>query len=399
MTMKHLLIFSSYPAMGVVHDTKTVGVASYTKNILREIKKNLSIEISVYAEYFKKQETYREDDVTVNRIWQRNNIESLISCFSSMFRSSTEDILISYEANMVGGILSNIVFFILMTISRLRGKKLYLVLHQVVDTFEGLESNVIKKYVLGWTVKIFYAWMMLIAYKIVVFEEELKHTLHDAKKVIVIPHAVESWKALSKVTAKTKLNYQRQVFYALYFGYLSLYKGVDRLIDVFPKNKINRLIIAGGGNPNHIDKPAYKVYIDTLKHRARKKGIRITGVIDEDEIPYFFSAADVVVLPYRLFFSSSGPLSLAFAFEKPVLVSTELQAYFKSKDFTHALADAHLTQEDIVCDMNNASAFSDKLDQVKKNYSAYVAFSRSLKKSRSWNIIGKMYAQLFTNSI
>jgi len=57
------------------------------------------------------------------------------------------------------------------------------------------------------------------------------------------------------------------------------------------------------------------------------------GFLDEKDLPVYFGAADLVVLPYRTFMSSSGPLSLAQAMGKPFILSEEAARVLKTQDF------------------------------------------------------------------
>jgi glycosyltransferase involved in cell wall biosynthesis len=199
-------------------------------------------------------------------------------------------------------------------------------------------------------------------------------------------------------TAKKALGIAPDKKVILYFGYLSWYKGAD-LFFKFAKKMANsnyHFLLAGGPSFTNVHKPHYKKYLDLFINPP--KNIQITGFVPEDKISLYFSAADLVVLPYRTMMSSSGPLSLAFSFEKPLVMSEKMKDYVKTKDFYTAMNELKLSHEDIFFKLNNKS-FSMALQ---KNHSQLVQFSRHMKKLREFDTIGKKHmsviAQLSSNN-
>jgi len=353
-----ILVISSYPEKYQIHGKKTVGGASYSKNLVTNLKKtDKNIEIEVLAEIHDKKEKYKEGKIVVNRIWKRSSISSLIYLMLFVLRRSEKKILISFEFYMFGGIIENIFFLFMLLFWKITGKKVILVLHQVVMNL-----------------KILYWPIIFLTEKTVVFEECFRTALNN-KKVVFIPHAVEP------VTRKlTKLN---KKFKALYFGYLSPYKGIKELVSLWKKS-YGELVVAGGGNPNHMNNKRYSTFV---------KEIKTTGFIPEKKIVEYFSNTDLVVLPYKMFFSSSGPLSLAFSYEKPFILSRPLEGYFESPDFADALKQTGLKKEDFLFDLNQES-FKFRLNWAKNNLDKLADFSRIMKEKRSWKKIAKQYEKL-----
>ncbi len=349
-----VIVISSYPEKSLTHGEKTVGVASYTKNLLLNLK---NINFEVLAEIHNKKEKYEEQGILVNRVWRRNSITSMIDLMNYVTKSQVMTIVVPLEFYMFGGLVQNIVFLYSLLVWKLSGKKIILILHQVVLF-----------------VKIFYLPLIFLSEEVVVFEEKFRKVL-GSKKVVFIPHAVESVHI-----EKTKIN---KKFSALYFGFLSPYKGVKELINLWDK-KFGALIIAGGGNPNHMKN---KRYFDFLKN------IKATGFVPEDKIADYFSKTNLVILPYKMFFSSSGPLSLAFSFEKPFILSKPLEGYFDSPDFDEALKETGLKKEDFLFDFNSES-FENRLNWAKKNLNKLTAFSRIMKEKRAWKNVAKQYETL-----
>lgn len=353
--MKHkILVVSSYPEKGLIHGDKTVGIASYTKNLLMHLP---NFDFEVMAEILGTREIYREKGVLVNRIWKRHSIGSLIALADYVANSKIKTLIVPLEFYMFGGILENIVFFSVLFYWKMCGKKIILVLHQVVTAL-----------------KILYVPLIFLSEKIVVLEERFRRILNN-KKIVFIPHAVE--KATRRVSS------QEKKFSALYFGFLSPYKGISELVSLWKKN-YGELVIVGGGNPNHMRN---KTYADFVKQ------IKTTGFVPEHKIADYFSKTDLVILPYKLFFSSSGPLSLAFSYEKPFILSNPLTGYFDSPDFNETLKETGLKKEDFLFDFNKKN-FEKRLEWAKKNLAKLSRFSRIMKEKRSWDKINKVYEKL-----
>ena len=107
--------------------------------------------------------------------------------------------------------------------------------------------------------------------------------------------------------------------YLLFFGFIRAYKGLDLLLEAFAdkqlRNRKLKLIVAGEFYENA---GPYKAIID--KNNLGDDVILYDRFIREDEVALFFSAADLVVQPYRSA-TQSGVTQIAYHFEKPMLVT------------------------------------------------------------------------------
>lgn len=124
---------------------------------------------------------------------------------------------------------------------------------------------------------------------------------------------------LSREEALRKLNLPADNSYMLFFGFIRAYKGLDLLLEAFAdKNLRNgklKLIVAGEFYEN--DKP----YRDIIaKQDMGSDVILIDRFIGENEVASFFSAADLIVQPYRSA-TQSGVTQIAYHFGKPMLVT------------------------------------------------------------------------------
>ncbi|MCU0462194.1 MAG: glycosyltransferase [Bacteroidales bacterium] len=119
--------------------------------------------------------------------------------------------------------------------------------------------------------------------------------------------------------ALKRLSLDSNYSYLLFFGFIRAYKGLDLLLQAFAdqrlKNRKLKLIVAGEFYES--DAP-YKEQI--VKYNLGNDVILCDRFIKEDEVAVFFSAADLVVQPYRSA-TQSGVTQIAYHFEKPMLVT------------------------------------------------------------------------------
>jgi len=108
-------------------------------------------------------------------------------------------------------------------------------------------------------------------------------------------------------------------------------------------------------------------YVRDLEKLMTERQVIQTGFVPEEKVPAYFSATDVLVLPYTTFMSSSGPLSLALSYELPVLLSEELKPYGKTKDIANALKESDLLLSDITFKRDDPQTLTNKLAFIKDN--------------------------------
>ncbi|QZE13573.1 glycosyltransferase family 4 protein [Halosquirtibacter laminarini] len=169
-----------------------------------------------------------------------------------------------------------------------------------------------------------------------------------------------------------KLGLNPQYRYILFFGFIRDYKGLDLLIEAFSYitdlDPNIRLLIAG----EYYSKP--DKYLSLIKsHNLQKKVELHTHFIGEDQVKYYFNAADIVAQPYRSA-TQSGVTQIAYHFEIPMLVTdvgglSEIVPDKKvgyvvptdPKDIANALSDFYLN--------NRFTSFVDNIKVEKKRYS------------------------------
>lgn len=123
---------------------------------------------------------------------------------------------------------------------------------------------------------------------------------------------------IDKETARKHLNIKAKNV-ILYFGLIREYKGLDILLKSIPKIKLalNDFIVIVAG----------ECYEKTEKYYNIIKNLKIENSVDlrlkfipDNKVAQYFSAADVIALPYRTA-TQSGITQIAYNFNRPVIVS------------------------------------------------------------------------------
>lgn len=124
---------------------------------------------------------------------------------------------------------------------------------------------------------------------------------------------------ISKQEALQLLKLDSEYHYALFFGFIRGYKGLDLLLEAFSDQRLKdlkvKLIVAGEfyGDP--------QPYYDQIKRlNLNDRLILKTDFIPDNEVNRYFRACDIVAQPYKSA-TQSGVTQIAFHFEKPMLVT------------------------------------------------------------------------------
>ena len=118
---------------------------------------------------------------------------------------------------------------------------------------------------------------------------------------------------------KIDLGFNENSLVLLFFGYVRKYKGLDNLIEAFPKivsdHPDTRLLIVG----EFYDDP--KEYFELIKKLKIDDKVKIINqFVSNEEVAKYYQISDLVILPYRSA-TQSGILNVAYGFDKPVIVT------------------------------------------------------------------------------
>lgn len=124
---------------------------------------------------------------------------------------------------------------------------------------------------------------------------------------------------VSREEACAKLNLSTDSRYLLFFGLIRDYKGLDWMLEAFAQSKVYekdyKLLIVG------------EFYTDGTKYHALAEKLQLEDYLEwrsefipDSEVRFCFSAADLIVQPYKTA-TQSGVTQIAYHFEKPMLVT------------------------------------------------------------------------------
>lgn len=199
-------------------------------------------------------------------------------------------------------------------------------------------------------------------------------TFEKEKEAIYSPHPVYDnyGEKVSKKEARQKLGLDENGKYVLFFGFIRKYKGLDILLEAMADERVKvehiKVIVAG---EYYGDKEYYLSIIE--KYQLKDQIHLFTEFIPNEEVKYYFSAADFVVQPYRTA-TQSGISQIAYHFEKPMIVTNvgglpeivpDQKVGFVTEVSSKAIADAIVR----FYKENKEADFIENLKEEKKKYS------------------------------
>ncbi len=142
-------------------------------------------------------------------------------------------------------------------------------------------------------------------------------SLYPNAKEKLLFHPVYSnfGKPVEKQIAKEKLNIASNNV-MLFFGFIRDYKGLDVLLQAIAliKDKMDFTLVVAGEFYSNEDK-----YLGLIKDLELENVVKLfSDFIPTNEVKYYFSACDVVVLPYKSA-TQSGIVQIANNFDKPMI--------------------------------------------------------------------------------
>lgn len=182
-------------------------------------------------------------------------------------------------------------------------------------------------------------------------------------------------KAVAKSEARQHLKLDQEDRILLFFGFIRKYKGLDILLESIKilkdKNFQNgrfKLLVAG---EFYDDQNTYRQQIQELN--IGDNVIISSDFIEDDDVKYYFGAADVVIQPYRNA-TQSGVTPLAYHFEKPMIVTN-----------VGALPDyVPNGKVGLVCEPNAQAIAESIVEYFNQGEAHFLPFLQEEKKKYSW---------------
>lgn len=204
--------------------------------------------------------------------------------------------------------------------------------------------------------------------------------LRKDAKILLRDHPIYDHYAerIEKKDACQQLNIKADKRNLLFFGLIRDYKGLDILIEAMDQLDDNYQLIIAGECYGSFDKYQQLIDQSSLKNNI----VVYNRYIPDDMVSVLFSAADVLVLPYRSA-TQSGVVALAYQMELP-MVGTDVGALGQTiKESGTGLVVSSATQDNIASgikgyfEKEDVAAFRENLINEKKRLS-WDNFSRSI---------------------
>ncbi len=308
--MKVVIIGSAYPYRG--------GLASYNERFAKEIQSQ-GHEVSIYTftlQYpgflFPGKTQYSEEsppeNLNIVRCINSVNFFNWVSVGNRIKRSKPDLVIVKYWIPFMGPCFGTI-------LRRIKGNRHTKVI-TIVDNMIPHESRVGDRAFTKYFIKPVDAFVAMSDCVLSDIE-----SFDTVKPKILSPHPLfdNFGESIPKEEALQKLKLSTEYRYILFFGLIRKYKGLDLLLrslkDKRLQNKKIKLIVAGEYYSNK------KIYTDIMEQLGiEDEVIQADKFISDSEVKVYFSAIDLVVLPYKSA-TQSGVVQIAYHFEKPMVVT------------------------------------------------------------------------------
>jgi glycosyltransferase involved in cell wall biosynthesis len=178
-----------------------------------------------------------------------------------------------------------------------------------------------------------------------------------------------------KLQSQYKLGLNPNKKTLLFFGLIRDYKGLDLLIEAFGKLSSDYQLLIAGEPYGSFEK--YEKQIAALPN-AQDVHTEARYISDE-EVPLFFSAADVCILPYRSA-TQSGITAISYHFNLPMIATNVGGLQDSIRDGENGVI-VEPAADDIASGVNRFFA--------KGNQEKFAANIAQLKKELSWEVLAK----------
>lgn len=274
--------------------------------------------------------------------------------------------------------------YISMKFAKLIGAKVVVTAHDVESFSKGSSSGLAKK--------IYDLADHIIAHNHVSKNELIQAVDADEEKITIIPHGhyISSINfGINKQAALRQINVKdEKAFHILFFGQIKEVKGLDILIESLPEvikvHKNIKVIIAG-----KVWKDTFEKYMTRIQELGIEEYFHFDiKYIPDDQVDYYFHAADLVVLPYKRIYQS-GVLLNSMSYKKAVLASdlpgmTEIVSPGQNGFVFESENPASLADE-LISIIDN----KDKIEEIGANAFEHVD------KNHDWNAIAQKTVQVY----
>ena len=206
-----------------------------------------------------------------------------------------------------------------MTLARLRGTRIIWTIHDLGSN-DQLHPR-LEQWFWHWFTQRIDAVIGLTHHSVTLADERFRSIRQLPRYVIPHGHYADAYpKTYSQAQARAMLKLRDSATVMLHFGLLRPYKNVPNLIDRFACANLPDATLLVVGKP--FDELIARQVQECAKHVKASSNVDVRLVlqhIPDEKVAMYFSAADLVVLPYERILNS-GALILSLTHNKPVLV-------------------------------------------------------------------------------
>lgn len=206
--------------------------------------------------------------------------------------------------------------FFNIVVARLFLRSIVVTAHDVESFASGVEVPILSR----WAYSLSHG---VVAHNYISRSELIRKLGISEEKIFVIPHGnyISDVRVVSQgLDAKSELGIPDGKKVVLFFGQIKDVKGLDILLRAIGsvRSELDDVCLVVAGRPWKSDFSKYTNLINSL-------GIAdlcVTHIryIPDEHVPYYYQAADLVVLPYKRIYQS-GVVLMAMSYGRPVLVS------------------------------------------------------------------------------
>lgn len=261
--------------------------------------------------------------------------------------------------------------------SRKKGTKVISILHNVIPHEHKFGDRTLTKYFL----RRCDGYVVLNTKS----RDELLELKPDAKWILY-PHPIYDHygKKIDKQLARQKLNIPSDKKVILFFGLIRNYKGLDILIESLKELENDYLLLVVGEVYGNFS--GYQSIIN--KYNLTDKVRVHRGFIPDYEVPDYFSASDVCVLPYRTA-TQSGITGMAYHFEIPLIVSLAGGLHESVNEDNTGLTLPELSPDYLAATIRKLFD-GEKIPAIQENM-------RKFKSKYSWNELARLILHFYEN--
>lgn len=299
----------------------------YTENLCKALATEKSLHITLYTP-IGEHSVHLPRTITQKAVWRKGWWFAL-DILKAVRHDKPDIVHLQHEFTMYGGVVTALLFPLLVILLRINGYPVITTLHAVVakkqiDT-QFIHNFLIRQplYIRPGSMKVVFTYIYTTIGRYtsacVCHTKLLAQTLID--DYYAAPHRV--YAIAPVVPHHTLLDIPKKPYF-FYYGYMVRRKGLEYIFEAMQKliqiHPSYQLVLAGGQIPGQ--EAAYEELLEKIKELGIQDHVEIKGFIEtEQELDTLYAEAYAVLIPARLSIAASGPLYHARGYHKCIAAS------------------------------------------------------------------------------